>query len=339
MLEPETKPTLNWITQLQSQSFSFATFQFTFQAKEHSFLPEYKGSALRGAFGHSFRKVCCTMQWDQPCSTCMLNQNCPYAYIFETPKVSGMNLEHQADNLPHPFVIEPPLTEQTEFQAGDEFEIGLVLFGKSVDFLPYFVFTFDQMGKMGLGKGKGRFELTKAFGRDDLVSETKTEIYDGHSQMLNSNYKTWNFADLLSQQQEGNVTQMKLHLLTPTRILNQNRIVNEVPFDLLLRNLLRRISLLGRIHCESNWDLPYKEILDHAASQVRLVASQTSWYDWERYSNRQQQRMNMGGIVGELVYEGELAPFLPLLRLGQFTHIGKNTTFGLGKYIIERGDM
>jgi CRISPR/Cas system endoribonuclease Cas6 (RAMP superfamily) len=83
--------------------------------------------------------------------------------------------------------------------------------------------------------------------------------------------------------------------------------------------------------------LPYKEIIDQAATQVKLVKSNTSWYDWERYSNRQQQRMNMGGIVGELVYEGELAPFLPLLRLGMYTHIGKNTTFGLGKYVA-RGE-
>jgi len=38
------------------------------------------------------------------------------------------------------------------YQAGDEFEIGLVLFGKSVSFVPYFIYTFDQMGRMGPGK-------------------------------------------------------------------------------------------------------------------------------------------------------------------------------------------
>ena len=338
MLEPETKPTPNWITQLQSQTFTWASFHFTLQAKERSFLPEYKGSTLRGGFGHSFRKVCCTMQWDQPCQTCMLNQSCPYAYIFETPKVSGMNLEHQADNLPHPFVIEPPLTEQTEFQPGDEFEIGLALFGKSVSFLPYFVYTFDQMGRMGLGRGKGRFELTKAFARDDIFSDAKIEIYDSHTQMLKGNFKVWKLEDILSNQQPQNGERLNINLLTPTRILNQNRLVSHIPFDLLMRNILRRISLLGRIHCESDWNLPYQDILSHAEQAVQLKDSHTSWYDWERYSNRQQQRMNMGGVVGELIYEGELAPFLPLIRLGQFTHIGKNTTFGLGKYVIGIGD-
>jgi len=245
-----------------------------------------------------------------------------------------MDVQHQAANLPHPFVIEPPATEQTEFQAGDEFEIGLVLFGKSVSFLPYFVYTFDQMGRVGLGRGKGRFELTAVYARDDLANENKIEIYDNQSQMLNGNFKTWKHTDLLLQPQWDNDGQLNIKLLTPTRILNKNRLVSQIPFDLLMRNILRRISLLGRIHCESDWDLPYKDILSQAEQDVQLVKSNTSWYNWERYSNRQRTRMNMGGIMGNLVYEGELAPFIPLIVLGQFTHIGKNTTFGLGKYVI-----
>jgi len=109
-----------------------------------------------------------------------------------------MCLEHQADNLPHPFVIEPPLTEQTEFQAGDEFEIGLALLGKSVSFLPYFVYTFDQMGWLGLGKGQGKFELTAAYALSDLAGQQREQIYDSQSQMLNGNFKVWKLGDILT---------------------------------------------------------------------------------------------------------------------------------------------
>lgn len=332
MLATKTEPATNWTTYLHSQTFTWASFQFTMQAKEHSFLPEYKGSTLRGGFGHSFRRVCCTMR-DQDCKTCLLNQGCPYAYIFETPKVNGMEVQHQADNLPHPFVIEPPLTEQTEFQAGDEFEIGLVLFGKSISFLPYFVYTFDQMGRLGLGKGRGKFELIKAHAVTDLIGEQQEQIYDSSYQMLNGNFKVWSLSDILSNNTPQNIGKISIQLVTPTRILHKNGLVQSIPFDLFMRTLLRRISLLGRIHCESDWDLPYKDILSQAEQQAKLVNSNTSWYSWERYSNRQRTRMNMGGIVGIFIYEGELAPFMPLIVLGQFTHIGKNTTFGLGKYV------
>jgi CRISPR/Cas system endoribonuclease Cas6 (RAMP superfamily) len=44
--------------------------------------------------------------------------------------------------------------------------------------------------------------------------------------------------------------------------------------------------------------------------------------------------MKLGGIIGEVVYEGDLTNFVPLLKIGELTHIGKNTTFGLGKYEV-----
>jgi CRISPR-associated endoribonuclease Cas6 len=43
------------------------------------------------------------------------------------------------------------------------------------------------------------------------------------------------------------------------------------------------------------------------------------------------------GAFGPAVYEGDLTPFRPYLVLGQWTHVGSGTTFGLGGYRIEEG--
>jgi CRISPR/Cas system endoribonuclease Cas6 (RAMP superfamily) len=61
-------------------------------------------------------------------------------------------------------------------------------------------------------------------------------------------------------------------------------------------------------------------------------------YDWERYSSRQEQRINMGGFVGEITFEGDLRPFMPLIEAGEVLHVGKGTAFGLGRYEVEEGD-
>lgn len=42
----------------------------------------------------------------------------------------------------------------------------------------------------------------------------------------------------------------------------------------------------------------------------------------------------MGGFVGEIIFEGEIEPFMPLLKAGEILHVGKGTSFGLGKYRI-----
>jgi len=45
--------------------------------------------------------------------------------------------------------------------------------------------------------------------------------------------------------------------------------------------------------------------------------------------------MHFGGFIGEAWYEGPLEQFIDYLLLGSEIHIGKNSTFGLGKYEVE----
>jgi CRISPR/Cas system endoribonuclease Cas6 (RAMP superfamily) len=45
--------------------------------------------------------------------------------------------------------------------------------------------------------------------------------------------------------------------------------------------------------------------------------------------------MQLGGVIGEWTLEGDLAPFWPYLHLGQWLHVGKNATFGLGHYQLQ----
>ncbi|HHW43833.1 MAG TPA: CRISPR system precrRNA processing endoribonuclease RAMP protein Cas6, partial [Desulfotomaculum sp.] len=71
------------------------------------------------------------------------------------------------------------------------------------------------------------------------------------------------------------------------------------------------------------------------AAGVRLAEDYTQWVDWERFSARQDSRIKMGGVVGRALYEGEVAEFIPLLRLGELVHVGKGAVFGMGKYRVE----
>jgi hypothetical protein len=81
-------------------------------------------------------------------------------------------------------------------------------------------------------------------------------------------------------------------------------------------------------------DLDYRALIERAA-KVQTLSISLKWDDWERYSNRQRTKMNLGGFIGEIEFTGEeMAAFLPLLVAGELLHIGAGTTFGLGKYEI-----
>ena len=138
-------------------------------------LPSYKGSTLRGGFGHAFRRVVCAVRCKE-CADCLLKEKCVYSYVFETPPSADTEVMRKYKAAPHPFVIEPPLEQQRNYGHGNEITFGLILIGRAIDYLPYFIYAFDELGRIGLGKGKAKFELGDVVCNGEIIydSENKT---------------------------------------------------------------------------------------------------------------------------------------------------------------------
>jgi hypothetical protein len=81
---------------------------------------------------------------------------------------------------------------------------------------------------------------------------------------------------------------------------------------------------------EGEPDLDYRGMVERAGG-VKVESSNLRWFDWERYSNRQERGMQLGGLAGAVTYKGDLGEFVPLLEFSSKVHIGKQTSFGLGK--------
>ena len=109
---------------------------------------------------------------------------------------------------------------------------------------------------------------------------------------------------------------------------------DEFRFTNLFKNLLRRLSMLSYFHTDTPLETDFAG-LSRAADAVPVARNELSWRDWTRYSSRQQTSMQMGGLVGEVEFEApDWNPFWPYLWLGQWTHAGKGTSMGLGRYSI-----
>jgi len=144
----------------------------------------------------------------------------------------------------------------------------------------------------------------------------------------------WGLSDAdLSGRELIDGSHLAISFLTPLRMRSDERFATVPEFHVLIRNLLRRASNLAYFHCGTQLDLDFRGLVE-AAQQVELVSNRTKRLDWERYSFRRDERLKLGGLVGEAEYVGELAGFLPLLRFGEQLHVGKGVVFGLGLFKI-----
>ena len=300
----------------------YARFRLDLTAIDRLRLPPYKGSTFRGAFGHTFKRLVCVKR-DLDCATCLICDRCVYYYVFETP-FSGEGDARGYAFAPHPFVVEPPEETREIYEPGDELRVGLVLVGRALDYLPYFIYAFEEMGRRGMGVERGKAALQRVLAGGQCIYQTDTG-------QLAPDYP------VCAGPPDGEAvgTRLRLRLHTPIRLKAAGRYTSRLDFALLVRALLRRTSDLARFHCGAELDLDYRPWIERAA-EVSAVATTLRWHDWERYSQRQEQKMKLGGLVGEVEFAGEWAPFLPLLRLGADLHVGKGTGFGLGRYEILR---
>jgi len=316
------------------QALTLARFAVFFRPESHLYLPGYKGAAFRGGFGYVFKSIVCPTH-DIDCLHARLGNRCIYSDVFETPVPSGSTVMRKYPHAPHPFVLTPPLDRRSHFTGEHELCLELTLVGRAIDWIAYFICTLEELGRRGVGPQRGRYriERVESLDGDAPASSGKgTVIYDGMRRKVVGTPHIIRVGDT-SASPEG-AAKLALSFITPARIVSGERLATSLPFVALFRSLLRRLALLTYFHCGGTVTASFLRELIKAAEAVQTRESKLRWRDWKRFSTRQQTEMKLGGLVGEVWYEGELSPFLPYLRAGVFTHVGKATSFGLGKYML-----
>jgi len=291
------------------------------------FLPPEKGSTLNGALDNAFYAVACRKRKERcPCSS-----TCPYAVIF---KAEGVKRE-KYKNLPKAYLIEPPFERKTIFQPGEILSFRLLLFGKGIRYFPWFIIALQALEQFGIGRGRGRVELVEIHSIHPL-SGIRKPIYlrDSETGLLPNESLLVHEDDIIQSTQKFSGSEVILEFLTPTRIKMKGSWLSKPTFAQLMVAILRRSELLSRFYGQGVSGASLKELLKYTES-IELKQDHLAWYDWERYSRRQQEKMTLGGIVGRIIYVGkDLSRFMPYLLLGQLIHIGKGYVYGMGKYVV-----
>ncbi len=300
-------------------------------------LPAYTGSMFRGAFGTALKHaVCVTRTYD--CPSCILKERCLYPYVFDTPPPSGTRVMRKYTSAPHPFVFDPPAGGRIA-PVAQPLPLGITLFGRALGYLSHFIFALEMLGKRGLGARRVRCELSYV---DGWLDGRRWSLYSLEDRMPRSAIAFERSASLPSRpappdESKSLPERVTIELVSPLRVVYDSRLADELPFHVLVRSLLRRIGHISYFHCGGDpSEMAFREWIE-LASAVETVDHDLRWFDWERYSSRQQTTMRMGGLMGRVTYKGNLAPFDPLLKLGEIVHAGKGTSFGLGRFRVVSG--
>jgi hypothetical protein len=131
-------------------------------------------------------------------------------------------------------------------------------------------------------------------------------------------------------------SQAVVALVTPADLKQKGRRLDRLDGPAFFRRLIRRIGTLvesyGNPAADSRgFDYHALSVL---ADQVVVTDQQVSVHVWERYSNRQEAKHPLSGLVGWALLTGIPEPLWPYLILGQWVHVGKGASFGQGRYVV-----
>ena len=142
----------------------------------------------------------------------------------------------------------------------------------------------------------------------------------------------WIKAMPLPEIRTGNnsLSMLDIKFCTPVQL---GRIQGRITFTAFLQSVLSRLRDLKRIYHPDNdmGNFPKKfyEKSDLVAAFTNLKTIKLTWY-----SHAQKTKINIGGLMGNVIFKGDIEPFLPLVAAGTLTGIGKKSVYGLGHFEI-----
>ena len=300
-------------------SLSLFPYRLFFRASETLAFPAAGASnIIRGALGTVLRKM--AGSGDVPGAT-----RPAYFRLFaptRTARASGF-----ADP-PRPFVLRAAALDGHCIEAGDAFHFDLYLFEHSEQALPQLALAFSQLAQDGLGPHRARVELQSIELLDETCRPSLTVFANGRIVASCPRPLVLPLSDERAQ-----ISRIQVAFATPTELKSDGVLATTPEFGVLFARLRDRIAALCNLYGSGPLQIDFRE-MGVRAGQVHLVDSALEWRDEERRSSRTGQTHPLGGFTGTVTYEGDLAEFLPWLKAGYWTGVGRQTVWGKGLILL-----
>lgn len=313
---------------IRQSQVSILRLRFTYAASERVTLPPFLGSTLRGAFGATFKTLAC-LQPEDECNQRCTDPTCGYWAVFEPRRQTAKG---GIEELSPAYVVRTlPSMNGHVLDIGEAIRFELLLFGPAIQSALEIREAFFVAGQIGFGARRVPFLMTRSeiYTKDDQWRFLPFSYSDEAALAKEALPLVEIVASRLSDFED--VGGLRLGFLTPLRIRVAGKVREDLPFPVMVRAAANRIDELTRAYGNPTRCLNLVEKLNYG--QIRIEHDRLVINDWERYSNHQETKMNLGGLTGDIVYRGSaIRDALPLLVAGEALHVGSSTSFGLGLY-------
>lgn len=279
----------------------------------------YPTIVFRSILGCRLRRLCCIAPRNK-CFDCQFNKTCAYATIFETIISKDTDFLAGRNRGSHPFRLKiNPSIDYT--QEICQLDLTVQLYGFAIQYLPYIVFALQQAGKDGLFKTKSIYNI-----KDVVVNGVSSLKEDGN---LNTDFvaNTWT-CDLT------NLSKIKIkkhiHLVSPLRFKVQGKYSTDFSAQDFLYCIERRLITLCSLY--GIYDIDYEY---NPSENITIKNRFLKWLDYDYNSHRQDEKIQLGGAIGDFMLIGEFNTYdYNLLKFANIFGAGKNTSFGYGDIVI-----
>ena len=298
----------------------FVKLHFTIAFLEDSRLPKDKVSALRGGMGEMLLRTNCVR--DRQCEICDFESECIVQRTLYSKFEKKPEFVTTGGSVGYVLECED---YREDFNSGETLDFYLILFGKSIVYFNQYVQALHTMGEQcGIGKYHARFRVV------GIRNTEGQPILKERSVNMNQYIVHILYDYVMFRKMQFDVTKSENIIIfdTPLTLKYQKEFQQEFQMVPILNAIRRRIYMLNCFEgIESDLLYNYEnsmipEILQQEHHMVHVC----------RYSTRKNEKMILKGIKGYIVLPGLPQDVTELLLAGELIHIGKNTSFGFGRY-------
>lgn len=300
----------------------FVKLHFTITLLEDSRLPVDKVSALRGGMGEMLLRMNCVR--NRTCEICDFESACIVQRIMYSRFVKNPEFVTTGGSVGYVLECED---QRNHFRSGESLDFNLILFGNTIVYFSQIVQAFHEMGiRIGIGKYHARFRLT------GIRNTEGCPILEGHSLNMDKFVVHVLYDYIIFRKIHSDLSGRKKMILfdTPLTLKYQNEFLQEFKLDAIINAVRRRIYMLD---CFEGIE---SDIYNgRSVVSSKILHQEHQFVTVCRYSSRKNRKMLLKGITGCALLTELSSEDICLLLAGELVHIGKNTSFGFGRYHIE----